>query len=281
MTLQRTQLFVSYSHHDAPWLERLQVHLRPLARSNTIELWDDTRIQPGARWQDEIARAVARAKIAVLLVSADFLASDYVVEQELPRLLASARDNGAVILPVIVSASAFGRTEVLKEFQAVNKLSEPLNSLPVSGQEEVLERVAEAVELAIGQQELRARVEDQQRQIEAQQHAINELVRYMVAAPIFRHLCGVSILRRYQFWDGPMSRELYFLRDIGFIQPRHGDFAPFDASIDGANLVDLVEPTPIGWSCVRLRKSEIPQDWLRDDALRWNLREDVVRAQGL
>ena len=158
-------------------------------------------------------------------------------------------------------------------------MARPLNGLEEADQEAVFARVAEQVEEAIGQQELRARVDDQQRQIEAQQATINELVKYLVAAPIFRHLCGIGLLKRYQFWDGPMARELYFLRDIGYIQPRRGDFVPFDAGLDGANLCELVEPTPIGWSCIRLRWPEVPPDWLNDPTQRWNLREDAL-AQG-
>jgi hypothetical protein len=127
---------------------------------------------------------------------------------------------------------------------------------------------------------MHGQIDEQQRQIEAQQAIINELVKYLVAAPIFRHLCGIGLLRRYQFWDGPMARELYFLRDIGFIQPRGGDFAAFDARLNGANLPELVEPTPIGWSCIRLRRSEIPPEWLNDPTQRWNLREDAVAGLG-
>src|SRR5712671_7139379 len=113
MAQQRTQLFISYSHHDRQWFDRLQVHLRPLVRNATIDLWDDTKIEPGGNWGDEIARALSRARIAVLLISADFLASDYVAEHELPRLLEAARDDGATILPVIVSASRYERTQDL------------------------------------------------------------------------------------------------------------------------------------------------------------------------
>jgi hypothetical protein len=104
---------------------------------------------------------------------------------------------------------------------------------------------------------------------------INELVTYMLSAPIFRHLCGIALLKEYKFRDGPMSRELYFLRDIGFIKPKNGDFVPFDARLNETNLTSLLEPTPIGWSYVKLRKNEVPPEWLRDDQ-RHNLRTDLA-----
>ena len=285
--MQRNQLFISYSHHDRKWLERLQIHLRPLVRDAAVDLWDDTKIQAGAQWHDEIARALSHARIAILLVSADFLASDYVAQYELPSLLEAARSDGAVILPVIVSASGYTRNKDLAPFQAVNDPKQPLNSLPEPEQEGVFEKVAETVEQILGQQELRARftvirdqLDEQRRQLEAQQAVVNDLVTYMLAAPIFRHLCGIALLREYTFHDGPMARELYFLRDLGFIKPRNGDFVPFDNRLDGANLPQMLEPTPIGWSCLRLRGGDVPTDWL-GAALRPNLREDIAREAGL
>jgi len=102
-----TPVFVSYSHRDKKWLQRLQVHLKPLVRAGDIELWDDTRIQPGADGKAQIDRALATARVAVLLVSADFLASDFVQDQELPVLLEAAERRGTRILPVILSHSLF------------------------------------------------------------------------------------------------------------------------------------------------------------------------------
>lgn len=288
MAQQRTQLFISYSHDDRNWFERLQVHLRPLVRDSTVDVWDDTKISPGSDWHDEIQRAVSRARIIVLLVSADFMASDYVAKYEMPGLLTAARSDGALILPVIVSASRYLRSPDLARLQAVNDPEKPLDGLPKSEQEAIFEKVAEQVEQAIGQQELRARfsairgqLDEQQHQIELQQSLINDLVTYMLSAPIFRHLCGIAVLREYKFWDGPMTRELYFLRDIGFIKPRNGDFVPFDARLNGTNLSETLEPTPIGWSCVRLRKSEVPPEWLHDATLRQNLKEQVVQELGM
>ena len=94
-------VFVSYSHKDARHLARLQVHLTDLVRRGLVDLWSDTKIVPGTNWREEIKRALESATIGVLLVSADFLASQFIAEDELPPLLKAARTRGTVILPVI------------------------------------------------------------------------------------------------------------------------------------------------------------------------------------
>jgi TIR domain len=63
----RTQVFISYSHGDAEWLTRLQIMLRPLTRDHSITILDDSRIQPGSKWREEIRQALAIAGAAVLI----------------------------------------------------------------------------------------------------------------------------------------------------------------------------------------------------------------------
>jgi len=140
----RTSVFISYSRKDRNWLERLQVHLRPLERDHALEVWDDTRIQPGAKWKDEIQNALSRAKAAILLVSADFLASEFIAKNELPPLLQAAEEDGALILPVIVNSCLFTRSP-LAAFQAANNPEKPLKGLRDATRERILSEVAEAV----------------------------------------------------------------------------------------------------------------------------------------
>ena len=114
-----------------------------------IELWDDTRLLPGADWKKEIAEAMATTRVAVLLVSADFLASRFIASDELPPLLARAQTEGAVIMPVIVGPSRFDRSPSLSRFQAVNPPSSPLGQMGRPAAEAVLNRLAHAIEDAL------------------------------------------------------------------------------------------------------------------------------------
>lgn len=145
MSGSHMKIFVSYSHADADWLKRLQIHLKPLERAGLIEWWDDTQILSGMVWRDEIEKALAIAKIGVLLVSADFIASDFIADHELPKLLAAAQDRGLTILSLIVGPSQFGHMSELSRFQAVNDPAQPLIGLSRADQESVLLKLANRI----------------------------------------------------------------------------------------------------------------------------------------
>lgn len=142
----RTRVFISYSHRDSVWLERLHVHLKPLIRTNLLDVWSDSRISPGQDWKREIDTAIARAKVAILLISADFLASDFIVENELPPLLDKAKNDGALILPIIVSPCRFVETREISKYQALNDPLWPLLKVSQVEQEEIFLKLTRTVE---------------------------------------------------------------------------------------------------------------------------------------
>jgi hypothetical protein len=61
---KRTKVFVSYSHEDALWLNRLKVHMQPLIRGGLVDFWDDTKIQAGMDWRAAIREAIGSARVA-------------------------------------------------------------------------------------------------------------------------------------------------------------------------------------------------------------------------
>jgi hypothetical protein len=148
---ERTKIFISYNHKDARYLDRLHAHLAQYERLGLVEPWDDTKIVPGTIWRQEIKRAIAEAKVAILLVSADFLASKFIVENELPPLLTAAEAGGAIILSIILRPSAFELSN-LSQFQAVNAPSKPLSRMSSHEKEETWARVAQMASNAIAAQ---------------------------------------------------------------------------------------------------------------------------------
>ena len=145
---RRSQVFISYSSHDDVWRARLEVHLRPLTRGG-VTVWSDKTIQPGVKWRDAISEALRVAKVAILLVTPDFLASDFIADHELPPLLEAARADGLTILWVPVRASLFKET-IINDFHAAIPSSRPLAMMPDAEVDEALVKVCETVKATLG-----------------------------------------------------------------------------------------------------------------------------------
>jgi hypothetical protein len=141
----RDNVFISYSHKDRKWLERLKTHLKGAVREGEICLWDDTMIRTGSKWRKEIKKALAAAKIGVLLVSADFLASDFIAEKELPPLLEAEKKGGLRIVWVLLRDCPYKRTPI-SGYQAAHDIDKPLALLRgKAAQDRALTRICERI----------------------------------------------------------------------------------------------------------------------------------------
>lgn len=137
-------IFIAYSHKDKRFLKELRIHLAPYVRSGAVNAWDDTMIPLGAEWRQEITNALHSAKVAILLISPDFLASDFIARKEIPPLLKLVEQEGLKILPVILRPCAFLDTE-LAHFQAVNDPANPLSSMKPGERDKIWAGVATSV----------------------------------------------------------------------------------------------------------------------------------------
>jgi len=142
----RTKGFISYSHKDKKWLEQLRPYLDALARERAFAIWDDTRIKAGSEWRAEIESALLTAKVAILLVSQDFLNSDFISRNELPPLLDAAKADGAVVLPLILTPCRFSHHPNLSKFQSVNPPSKTLRQMSVVQRQLLFLQLTEIIE---------------------------------------------------------------------------------------------------------------------------------------
>jgi hypothetical protein len=145
----KPKAFISYSHADREYLDRLMVHLKPLEKEGLLDIWEDSKIKTGDYWENEIDTALAEANIAILLISADFLASDFIVNNELPPLLAKAEVKGTRVVPVILSHCRFSRDQLLNRFQAVNSPNEPLSIMDYNAREAIYDKLSLDIESAL------------------------------------------------------------------------------------------------------------------------------------
>ena len=144
--MPRNLIFFSYSHQDIKWLNELKKMLSPWVHANqlSISLWDDTKITPGTLWRQEIDTALNSASVAVLLVSDNFLASEFIRENELPPLLEASRKEGLSLLWVYVSACLYKYTEIA-DYQSAQTKIFPLDLLNKPRRKLVLAEICEQI----------------------------------------------------------------------------------------------------------------------------------------
>jgi TIR domain len=97
-SMSAVEVFVSYAHEDADHVVSLSKQLALLQRQGVVDLWHDGRILPGSEWEKDIAEHLSSANVILLLVSADFLNSDYCWGVELQQAL---KRTDAIVVPVI------------------------------------------------------------------------------------------------------------------------------------------------------------------------------------
>jgi len=118
--------FLSYTHADTALKEQLVRHLAPLRREGLIDLWHDGLLRPGEHLDPAVQAALAASDVVILLVSADFIASEYCYEQEMLRAFARQRDGTVRVIPIILRPCQWkgvpiGNDETLSEFVALPK----------------------------------------------------------------------------------------------------------------------------------------------------------------
>jgi hypothetical protein len=147
INLRRNRVFLSYSRADQAALNELQIVMAPLVRRKTIDVWFDGDIKPSQKWREEVRTAMASTKVAVLLVSPNFLASRFVVEEELPYFLKVADEEDVKIVWLLLSSCLYEETE-LRDYQAAHNISRPLDTLSEAERRAVWVEICKNIKLA-------------------------------------------------------------------------------------------------------------------------------------
>lgn len=115
----------SYSHKDEAMRDELAAHLASLRRSGLIHEWHDRRIAAGDSWKEAIDEHLEKANLVLVIVSADFIASNYCYDIEMKRALERRNDGRARVIPVIVRPCDW-HTTPLGALQALPKDGKPV-----------------------------------------------------------------------------------------------------------------------------------------------------------
>jgi hypothetical protein len=110
------RIFISYSHIDLEWKDKLIAHLLSLKYANLAEIWADHQILPGERWDDKILTKLDESDIVLFLISANFMASKYIQEKEIKIAI----EKNKKIVPVYLNFYSLGGTK-LAPFQGLPK----------------------------------------------------------------------------------------------------------------------------------------------------------------
>ena len=143
-------IFISYSHQDKKIKDHLIKHMA--AFKDEIDLWDDQKIKVGEDWRSEIDHALNTADAAIMLISANFLSSVFICNEEIPILLERKANEGLKIIPVIIKHCPWKKIEWLNPIQAIQLKRSVLSRLfrkPEAINDKEYARIAEKIHEAL------------------------------------------------------------------------------------------------------------------------------------
>lgn len=141
-TSGRHQVFISYSHKDQEWFNKLQLMLAPVEAFHGIKVWDDKEIMPGEYWNSAIKTALSQTRVAICLVSQNFLNSNYISSTELTYFMEEASRQNVQIFPIAISQVDEDKNP-LSAIQYVNNPAEPFDTLTSEKQHAILTNMVE------------------------------------------------------------------------------------------------------------------------------------------
>lgn len=145
----RNGIFISYNIHDAKWVNTLQTFLRPYTRDEKIEVIGDAASFAGLNREQEVVKKLQSCRVAILLVSPDYLASDDIIKKELPAILVEQQTGELVVFPIAVSYAAYGVAGI-DRFPAPHDLDIPLDSMDKPARDRTFVQITNRIVNAMG-----------------------------------------------------------------------------------------------------------------------------------
>jgi len=115
------KIFISCSHKDEEWKDRVNKHLQVFQLEGLWRTWDDRQIQVGSAWEKQISDEIQSAHAAVLLITTEFLISGFIRDKEVPLVLERWQKNEIIVFPVIVEPWSWQAIDWLKMHTGTGK----------------------------------------------------------------------------------------------------------------------------------------------------------------
>ena len=155
-TTASISVFISYAHEDAALRDRLAKHLRLLERRGVIAAWDDRQITGGTEWRPQIHQQLAAAQVILLLISADFLASDFCYDVEMAEALARHDRGEVLVIPVLLRPVSW-EDAPFRHLQVLPQNGEAIELWP--NQDQAFVNVVQGIQKAVTTVSVQARAE--------------------------------------------------------------------------------------------------------------------------
>jgi TIR domain len=145
----RTKLFISYSNRDIRWLTAVKEQLAVLERERLLDVYEDTQLRAGEKWHDRLHSEMSTAKVGLLLISASFLSSDFIRNEEVPKLFNRHEKEGMFIYPLLVRPCPWKAVDWLSKLQIrpqdVMRRTKAISAYSGAARDQVLADVASEI----------------------------------------------------------------------------------------------------------------------------------------
>ncbi len=155
--MEKVNIFISYSHEDEIYKNKLEKHLSILKRNNIIETWHDRKIIPGEEWDKKIKDELENAQIILLLVSVDFLSSNYCYDIEINRAVERHDKGEAILIPIMLRKCDWNDTS-FSRIQALPKNAKPVKNF--EDEDEAFYSIVEGIKSSISELKKRNKLND-------------------------------------------------------------------------------------------------------------------------
>ena len=158
--MDKKKIFISYAREDEQWKNQLVRHLNVLRMNTYFKTWNDRDIEYGSDWRTEIENELSEASIVIMMISADYLISEFIINYEIPIILERRKKNELRAIPVILKPCPWSRVEWLNSIQVFGD-GAPLIGQDESKTEQYFSRLADDIHNVMGSIKFKKKSEEQ------------------------------------------------------------------------------------------------------------------------